>query len=163
MAWSLRTTQLWLVVALYCAHGDSRVVAAPSPHTFEVDEVNIRYFVEGKGEPVVLIHGLHSSAQMNWMINGVFAGLAKDHQVIALGLPGHGQSDKPVDENAYGTQVVADVVALLDHLNIKRAHVVGYSLGGMVAVQLLVTYPERTLSGTLGGMGSPYARTSQYQ
>jgi len=153
MAGLLRTTRFWLVVALCCAHAHGRAASAASSRTFEVDDVKIHYFVEGQGEPVVLIHGLHSSAAMNWMINGVFADLAKDHQVIALDLPGHGQSDKPPDEQAYGTQIVADVVALLDHLDINRAHIVGYSLGGMVAVKLLATYPERTLSGTLGGMG----------
>ena len=90
---------------------------------------------------------------MNWGANGVMAELAKDHQVIALDLPGHGQSDKPDDEKAYGLQLVADIVALLDHLQIKKAHLVGYSLGGMIAVKFLAMHQDRALSGTIGGMG----------
>jgi pimeloyl-ACP methyl ester carboxylesterase len=115
--------------------------------------VNIHFLVEGKGEPVILIHGLHSSAEINWKRTGIFAELAKDHQVIALDLPGHGLSNKPDREQAYGLQVVEDVVGVLDHLKIKRAHIVGYSLGGMVVVKLLAVHPERALSATIGGMG----------
>jgi pimeloyl-ACP methyl ester carboxylesterase len=127
--------------------------ASAAPRTFTVDGVKIHYLVEGQGEPVVLIHGLHSSALMNWGPNGVMAELAKDHQVIALDLPGHGQSDKPAEEKAYGLQLVADIVALLDELKIKKAHIVGYSLGGMIAIKFLVMHPDRALSGAIGGMG----------
>jgi pimeloyl-ACP methyl ester carboxylesterase len=125
----------------------------PVGQTFTVKGVKIHYVVEGKGQPVVLIHGLYSSADINWKKTGVIATLAKDHQVIALDLPGHGQSDKPENDDAYGEQMMEDVIALLDHLKIKKAHIVGYSLGGMLAVKLLATHPERALSGTLGGMG----------
>ncbi|HEY4309607.1 MAG TPA: alpha/beta fold hydrolase [Pirellulales bacterium] len=131
----------------------SCLLAAPQGQTFAVDGINIRYYVEGHGEPVVLIHGLHSSAKLNWMGPGIFADLARDHQVIALDLPGHGQSDKPADEKAYGVQVVKDVVALLDHLKIRQAHIVGYSLGGMIAVKMMAMYPDRVISATVGGMG----------
>ncbi len=148
-----RSLQISLVVGICCAVWTSALFAAPTAHTFETGGVKIRYYVEGQGEPVVLIHGLHSSASVNWMAVGVFAELAKDHQVIALDLPGHGQSDKPNDGKAYGVQLVKDIVVLLDHLQIKQAHFVGYSLGGMIAVKLLVMYPERALSGTIGGMG----------
>ncbi len=142
-----------LAIGACCTIWTSVLIAAPAGQTFETGGVQIRYYVEGQGEPVVLIHGLHSSAAMNWKAVGIFAELAKDHQVIALDLPGHGQSDKPDDEKAYGVQLVKDVVALLDHLQIKQAHIVGYSLGGMIAVKLLVMYPDRALSGTIGGMG----------
>ena len=100
-----------------------------------------------------MIHGLHSSTAINWMPSGIFADLAGDHQVIALDLPGHGQSDKPEDEKAYGTQIVADIVALLDHMQIRQAHIVGYSLGGIIAVKLLAMHPDRVSSATIGGMG----------
>jgi pimeloyl-ACP methyl ester carboxylesterase len=143
---------LLAVVACYMA-APPAVFAVPAAQTFETGGVKIRYYVEGQGEPVVLVHGLHSNASKNWMAEGIFAELAKDHQVIALDLPGHGQSDKPNDEKAYGLQLVKEIVALLDHLHIKQAHIVGYSLGGMIAVKLLVMYPDRALSGTIGGMG----------
>ena len=125
----------------------------PASQTFDANGVKIHYTVEGKGEPVVLIHGLNASANLNWRLPGIIQELAKDHQVIALDLPGHGRSDKPEKEEAYGTQIVEDIILLMDHLKVKQAHIVGYSLGGMVAVKLLATHPDRALSGTLGGMG----------
>ena len=84
---------------------------------------------------------------------GIMATLAKDHRVIALDLPGHGTSDKPEKPEAYGVQMVEDVVLLMDHLHIKKAHIVGYSLGGMITAKLMTLHPDRVLSGTLGGMG----------
>ncbi len=125
----------------------------PRSERFDSSGVQIHCLLAGQGEPVVLIHGLNASAEMNWNLPGVIAELAKDHQVIALDLRGHGRSDKPRNEDAYGVAVVEDVVRLLDHLHIKRAHIVGYSLGGMVTMKLMVMHPERVTSGTLGGMG----------
>src|SRR5262245_35565350 len=100
--------------------------AQPESAEFSVNGVKIHYLRTGNGEPVVLIHGLDSSAQLNWNVNGVVAELATDHDVIALDMPGHGQSDKPASEAAYGRQIVEDVALLLDHLEIKKAHIVGY-------------------------------------
>ena len=150
----LRT--LVLIVVVFGLHSLSAGVLCadePMSQTFDAKGVKIHYLIEGKGEPVVLIHGLHSSAAINWKLTGVIGDLANDHQVIALDLPGHGRSDKPEKEEAYGLQVVEDVVLLLDNLKIKKAHVVGYSLGGMVAVKLMARHPDRVLSGTVGGMG----------
>lgn len=121
--------------------------------SFDAKGVKLRYVVEGDGEPVILIHGLYSSIEMNWKATGVIGQLAKDHQVIALDLPGHGKSDRPDDDKAYGLQMADDVVLLLDHLKIKKAHVVGYSLGGIIAGKVMSRHPDRVLSGTLGGMG----------
>ena len=115
--------------------------------------VKIHYTVEGKGEPVVLIHGLHSSAAMNWQLPGITAALAKEFQVIALDCRGHGQSDKPQAEDQYGEEMAEDIVRLLDHLSIKKAHVVGYSMGGMITLKLLTKHPERVQTAVLGGMG----------
>src|SRR5437879_3439282 len=125
----------------------------PAPQFFDAKGVKIHYVVEGRGEPVVLIHGLYASAETNWRLPGVIAELAKDHQVIALDMPGHGRSDKPDKEEAYGVQIVEDVVLLLDHLKISKAHIVGYSLGGTVTMKLLARHPERVISATVGGMG----------
>jgi pimeloyl-ACP methyl ester carboxylesterase len=120
---------------------------------FDAKGVKIHYLLAGHGEPVVLIHGLYSSAEVNWQRPGTLVALAKDYQVIALDLPGHGRSDKPERADAYGLEMVEDVVLLLDHLKIHKAHIVGYSMGGMVALKLIATHPDRVLSGTLGGMG----------
>jgi pimeloyl-ACP methyl ester carboxylesterase len=127
--------------------------AEPTVDIFDAKGVKIRYIVQGAGEPVVLVHGLAASAFTNWQLPGIVAALAKDHQVIALDLPGHGGSDKPEKPEAYGPQMAEDVVLLMDHLNIKKAHVVGYSLGGMITVKLLTLHPDRVLSATVGGMG----------
>ena len=132
----------------------SHATAGPSKsNDFDANGVKIHFLVEGQGPPVILIHGLYSSAEINWKLTGVIKELAKDHQVIALDMPGHGRSDKPENDEAYGTQIVDDVVGLLDHLKIKKAHIVGYSLGGMVAMKFLADHPDRALSGTIGGMG----------
>ena len=143
------------LAALAClAHG-SRIHAAekPAAQMLDAEGVKIAYYVEGRGEPVVLIHGWLSSAAINWTLPGTSELLAKDHQVIAFDLRGHGQSDKPTDEAAYGDELVEDVVRLLDHLKIEKAHIVGYSMGGIVAGKFMVKHPERVISGMLGGMG----------
>jgi pimeloyl-ACP methyl ester carboxylesterase len=125
----------------------------PLSQMFDANGVRIHYLVQGAGEAVVPIHGWYSSATINWRLPGTIAPLARDHQVIALDLPGYGQSDKPNDARAYGAQWVKDVVLLLDHLDIHKAHVVGYSMGGIVALKFVAEHPDRVLSGILGGMG----------
>ena len=120
---------------------------------FDSAGVKIHYFVQGSGEPVILIHGLYSSARMNWDLPGTSALIAKSFRVIALDCRGHGQSDKPMAEGAYGTNMVEDVVRLMDHLHIEKARVAGYSMGGMIAMKLAVTHPDRVTRVVLGGMG----------
>jgi pimeloyl-ACP methyl ester carboxylesterase len=142
---------LFSVWGLSCRAGGSGV--APASGFFEADGVRIHYLVAGSGEPVVLIHGLGSSAEVTWQWPGTLAALAARHRVVALDLPGHGRSDKPERKEAYGLQMIEDVVRLLDHLDIRKAHVVGYSMGGMVALKLVAEHPDRVLSATLGGMG----------
>jgi pimeloyl-ACP methyl ester carboxylesterase len=124
----------------------------PKTQTFDANGVKIAYFVQGEGEPVVLIHGWLSSAGINWVLPGTSGMLAKEFKVIALDMRGHGLSDKPTEEDAYGQELVEDIVRLMDHLKIEKAHIVGYSMGGIVAGNFLVKHPDRALSGTLGGM-----------
>jgi pimeloyl-ACP methyl ester carboxylesterase len=133
--------------------GRAHAADNPPTQTFNSNGVKISYFVQGKGEPVVLIHGWLSSGGVNRALPGTSALLAKDHQVIALDIRGHGLSDKPTKEDAYGPELVEDIVRLLDHLKIKKAHIVGYSMGGIIAGNFLIKHPDRVLSGTLGGMG----------
>jgi pimeloyl-ACP methyl ester carboxylesterase len=88
------------------------------------------------------------------MDSGVFAGLAKDFHVIALDLRGHGLSGKPHDSAQYGPEMARDVVRLMDHLSISKAHIVGYSLGSEIIAMLLANDPDRVLSATMGaGVG----------
>jgi pimeloyl-ACP methyl ester carboxylesterase len=120
---------------------------------FDSDGVKIYYEVQGAGDPVVLIHGLGASSTTNWDIPGITALLAQSYKVIALDCRGHGQSDKPEAAGSYGVNMVEDVVRLLDHLNIREAHVVGYSMGGMITMKLLTLHGRRVRSAVLGGMG----------
>ena len=120
---------------------------------FDSAGVKIHYTVQGKGEPVILIHGLYSNGKMNWDMPGTSALLAKHFQVVTLDCRGHGLSDKPEAADAYGINMVEDVVRLMDHLKIPKTRVAGYSMGGMIAMKLAVTHPERVTSIVLGGMG----------
>jgi pimeloyl-ACP methyl ester carboxylesterase len=134
------------------------VGAAVVPHacadeTFDSNGVKINYSVKGKGEPVILIHGWLASGWINWDLPGISGALAKDHQVIWVDMPAHGGSDKPTRDESYGPELVEHVVRLMDHLKIKKAHIVGYSMGGIITAKLLAKHPDRALSGTLGGMG----------
>ncbi len=124
--------------------------AAAMAEEFSSKGVNLRYILEGHGPPVVLIHGLTLDAELQWADTGVLKALSKDYRVIAMDCRGHGKSDKPHEPAAYGIEMVEDVCRLLDHLKIKRAHVVGYSLGGSIALKFLVSHPERCLSVVLG-------------
>lgn len=121
--------------------------------SFDSNGVKIHYLVEGKGEPVLLIHGFAVNAKIQWGVPGIIKTLAKDHRVIALDVRGHGKSGKPAETKKYGTEMVEDAVRLLDHLKIKKAHVVGYSMGAIITGKLLATHPDRLLSATLGGAG----------
>ena len=120
---------------------------------FDSAGVKIHYTVQGTGAPVILIHGLYASAQKNWGVNGVISDLAQHYRIIALDCRGHGDSDKPTGEGDYGIKKVDDVVRLMDHLHLPSANIVGYSMGGMIALKLAVTHPDRVHSVVLGGMG----------
>jgi len=120
---------------------------------FDSDGVKIRYTDEGHGQPVVLIHGFMATGDMNWRVNGVAKELLKNYRVITLDNRGHGKSDKPIEADDYGEKMAQDVIRLLDHLKIKQAHLVGYSMGGMITLKVAAIAPERMLSGVIGGMG----------
>jgi pimeloyl-ACP methyl ester carboxylesterase len=83
----------------------------------------------------------------------LIAEIATKYRVISLDLPGHGASDKPDAESAYGAQMADDFALLLDHLKVEKAHFIGYSLGGMVALKFASRHPDRVKSLILGGMG----------
>lgn len=120
---------------------------------FDSAGVQIHYIVEGRGEPVLLIHGYTGDARTGWVEPGIVSALAKDYQVIALDNRGHGQSGKPHDPQEYGPKMAEDAVRLLDFLKIQKAHVVGYSMGGRITVNLLGNHPDRLRSAVVGGAG----------
>lgn len=120
---------------------------------FDSNGVRIHYTDQGAGEPVLLIHGFAANADLNWRLTGVLSALASHYRVIALDNRGHGLSDKPHDPEAYGHAFVEDAITLLDHLDIKKAHVVGYSMGAFITTQLMIQYPDRVATAAPCGAG----------
>jgi pimeloyl-ACP methyl ester carboxylesterase len=115
--------------------------------------VGIHYTVEGAGEPVILIHGFSLDIVSNWVQPGIVKALSDRYEVIAIDLRGHGESDKPRHAAAYGRALVDDLIRLMDHLEIAKAHMVGYSMGGELALALLAEHPGRIISATIGAPG----------
>jgi pimeloyl-ACP methyl ester carboxylesterase len=115
----------------------------------------IYYEVEGEGPPLVLLHGLGLDLQW-WRQMGYSPALKNDHQLILIDARAHGASDKPHDPEAYRmASRVADVVAVLDDLNLSRAHYFGYSMGGWIGWGMAKYAPERLCSLVVGGW-DPY-------
>jgi pimeloyl-ACP methyl ester carboxylesterase len=109
----------------------------------------------GAGDPVLLIHGFASNATVNWVNPGWVATLNRaGRRVIALDNRGHGASTPCYDPAAYHSAIMAeDAVALLDHLALPRADVIGYSMGARITAFLAVAKPERVRRMILGGLG----------
>ena len=115
------------------------------------DGVKIHYMRLGsKGTHAVFIHGFTGNAYGNWYANGIMDALAVNHQVTALDCRNHGRSDKP---EPGGSGKASDVIELMDHLKIDKAHIHGYSMGGGITAQLLAAHPERFITAGFGGSG----------
>lgn len=145
----------WILAALACLLA---ACAAAQDRFFDAGGVRIRYVDSGAGPAVVLVHGFTGDVERAWTSTGILQDLARDHRVLALDLRGHGRSDKPHDARAY-EEIGLDVIRLMDHAAVKRAHVVGYSLGGIIVAKLLTTHPERFSSAVLGGAAYRRARS----
>jgi pimeloyl-ACP methyl ester carboxylesterase len=158
---SAMTRRVSLILLLSLSAAPLAAQTALEDKFFESKGVNIRYVDVGRGDPVVLVHGFSSSLDGNWATPGVIAALAKDFRVIALDCRGHGKSDKPHDTAAYGIEMVDDVARLMDHLAIRRAHIVGYSMGGAITGKFVTTHADRAISATLGGAAPRLAWTAQ--
>jgi pimeloyl-ACP methyl ester carboxylesterase len=133
-------------------------LALATAHTnegsFDSNGVKISYLTAGQGEAVVLIHGWMSEAA-NWgrrdssgkaQLNTSAGGF----QIIAIDCRGHGKSDKPHEPDKYGIEMAEDVVRLLDHLKIEKAHLVGYSMGAFIAGNVAAKHPGRVRSVVYG-------------
>ena len=119
--------------------------------SFESNGIRIRYIEAGSGTPVVLIHGYSRFLESNWINPGLYPALCKkSHRVIAYDLPGHGKSGKSYEPSAY-RDMAGDPIRLMDHLGIRRAHLIGYSLGGGIVTRSAVPHPERLITAILGG------------
>jgi pimeloyl-ACP methyl ester carboxylesterase len=108
--------------------------------------------VSGEGPPVVLIHAFGETLE-RWHSAGVVERLSPEFQVITFDVRGHGRSGKPTGPESYGTALAADVVRLIEHIGAPKAHVVGYSMGALIALDVATLHPDRALSIVLGGAG----------
>ena len=122
---------------------------------FHNGSVEIAYLDEGEGDPILLVHGFASTKDVNWVYPTWVSDLNKNgRRVIALDNRGHGESGKLYDPQAYDIGTMAgDVVALMDHLNIERADIMGYSLGARMTAWLSLHEPRRLRSAIFGGIG----------
>ena len=119
--------------------------------TNPTDGVRIHYKIEGEGPPMVLHHGGTGNIQ-RWINAGYVDRLRSSYRLILFDARGHGLSDKPHDAAAYVYERwVSDVVALLDHHDIERAHFFGYSHGAFVGFRMLQFAPAKVQSLVLGG------------
>ena len=140
---------------------------AMSEQTVDLGRMTMAYRDVGPagGVPVLLIHGFASNAAVNWAGTGWIKTLTEaGYRVIALDNRGHGKSQKFYEAADYGPDIFADdAVALLDHLGISRAHVIGYSMGGRITAWLAHAHGERMLSAVIGGMGANIGGRGTYE
>jgi pimeloyl-ACP methyl ester carboxylesterase len=122
---------------------------------FTHDGVEIAFLDEGEGEPIVLVHGFASNKEANWVGPGWVTALTRaGRRVIALDNRGHGASSKLYDPAAYHSAVMAeDVRALIEHLGLPAADVMGYSMGARITAFLALSHPGSVRSAVLGGLG----------
>jgi pimeloyl-ACP methyl ester carboxylesterase len=109
----------------------------------DVNGLHMYYEVQGKGTPLVLLHGGMLTIDLSFA--GLIPTLAKEHQVIAVETQGHGRT-ADIDRPITPTAMAGDVVALLDQLGVDRAHVLGHSMGAATTIELAVSHPDRVRS-----------------
>ncbi len=128
---------------------------------FDSDGIRLHYEVFGpeNGTPIVAVHGFASDYQLNWAGTRWQEALTTaGFRVIGLDCRGHGHSDKPHEPAAYAVATMAgDVVRLLDHVDVKAAAYLGYSMGARIGLQVTMDHPERVTKAVLGGIGTPGA------
>ena len=122
----------------------------------KLGDININYRVEGTGDPLVMVMGF-SASMIGWHYQTQF--FRKHYRVITFDNRGVGKSDKP--KGPYTTRMMADdTVHLMDHLGIEKAHIMGASMGGMIAQELAINHPERVNKLVLACTYSKQDRTS---
>jgi pimeloyl-ACP methyl ester carboxylesterase len=133
----MKTTALLLTMLL-----PALVLAQQTPTTgyAPVNGLRMYYEVRGRGDPVVLLHGAFMTITNNW--TGWIEELSRTRKVIAVELQGHGRT-ADIQRDITNENLADDVAALLDYLNIPRADLVGYSMGGAVAMQCAIRHPDR--------------------
>ena len=105
----------------------------------DVNGINLYYEIHGSGRPLILLHGGLMSGET---FGPVLPALAADHRVVVVDLQGHGRTadiDRPIDASL----MADDIAALIDELGLEKPDIVGYSLGGGVAMHVAFKYPDR--------------------
>ena len=119
------------------------------------DDVQVYYELTGEGDPLILLHGVADSGAM-WKELGYVDRLSRHFQVVNVDQRGHGRTTRPDIAAAYATdRRIDDVIAVMDDLGIRSAHLFGYSMGGRNAINLAARFPERARSLVLGAC-NPY-------
>jgi pimeloyl-ACP methyl ester carboxylesterase len=127
--------------------------------TQTADGVRIAWEEAGRGAPVVLIHGFASDRVQNWRAPGWYQTLTEaGRRVIALDCRGHGESGKPHDPDSYGDRMVDDVAAVMAAAGVSDADVMGYSMGGMLTMGLMMRHPAKVRRAVIAGVGVTYFR-----
>jgi pimeloyl-ACP methyl ester carboxylesterase len=125
-------------------------------HYAQVNGINLYFEIHGSGKPLVLLHGGLGAIEM---FGPNLMALARGRQVIAVDLQGHGRTadiDRP-----FSMELMADdIAALIKHLRLERADIMGYSLGGLVALQTTIRHPE--VVGKLVVVSAPFRRSAFY-
>lgn len=142
----------FVVASLACAQEKPTTGYAP------VNGLKMYYEVHGKGEPLVLLHGAFMTITNNW--SEWIPELAKTRQVIAVEMQGHGRTGD-IARDMTSENLADDVAALLAYLNVPKADVLGYSMGGTVAMQVAVRHPENVRKVVV--ISSPYRRDGMTQ
>ncbi len=140
------------------AAGWTKLASSPTEHRFTApDGIGLAWYELGEGRPVLLLHGLFSDAQTNWIKFGHAAAIAaKGLRVIMPDLRAHGRSDRPHDPSAYPPDILAqDGLALIDHLGLTDYDLGGYSLGARTSVRMCVlgAKPRRLIVSGMGLQG----------
>lgn len=133
------------------------------PYATTADNVRLYYEEAGSGTPILFMHEFAGDYR-NWEPQMRY--FSRRHRCITYSARGYTPSDVPDNPKAYSYKHwVSDAIAILDHLKIEKAHVVGLSMGGYNAVMLALMHPQRLLSATAAGAGSgsERARTEEFR
>ena len=151
---NMKTTAFFLAMAM-AVFLPGGVLGQQKPTTdyASVNGLKMYYEIHGSGEPVVLLHGAFMTITNNW--DGWIAELAKTRKVISVEMQGHGRTFD-IERDMTSENFADDVAALLDRLKIPRADLIGYSMGGGVAMQCAVRHPDKVRKVVV--ISSPFRR-----